>query len=177
MGAAGSTEQFGRKNAAARLALRRALVDEPAHFAKFFDDAVTLAIRDFISSSAASSKALPEDGEDVHVPVRTYIERRAKLRSHKPTIWWMWSIAGIYECLSSGDVPQARARTALLLVSEEQLALDSGGSLLAQELLMEELRMGFSLSRELAIFAGQRFAWDTERSSTSGPSDGDDFRA
>jgi hypothetical protein len=134
--ASGSSEHGGRRNAAARLALRRALASDPAHFSRRFDDSVSQAVRDFVTSSSVRVKGLEDEHE--RIPVRTYLEHRARLGTHRPTIFWMWQVGGIYECLSAGNFAEARGRCALLLVAGEQLSLDSGSTLLAQELLMEE---------------------------------------
>ena len=47
-------------------------------------------------------------------------------------------MAGLHDCLMSGRVEEARARAALGVVIAEQLSLDAGSWLMANELVFEE---------------------------------------
>ena len=69
---------------------------------------------------------------------RRYMERRAALGSHRPSVQWLWAVAGAYDALVRGAVPEARARLALLMVAGEQSCMDGGSWLMARELLLEE---------------------------------------
>ena len=127
-----TTAQPSRRNAAARLALRKAVREQPEHFSSHIASAVLDSVAQIIPGIRESQASTGM------VPFRAYLEHRAKLSSHRPTHWWLWQVAGIAEALSSGKTEEGYARTLLLLSAGEQLSIDSGSTVLAQELLWED---------------------------------------
>eukprot|EP00971_Amphidinium_carterae_P123207 2439544-Amphidinium_carterae.2 len=86
----------GRHGAAARLALRRALRENPAHFPQFVDS-VESQLRLAFSSRAARALS----GE---VPtMREHIEHRAQIGNHRPTISWAWILGGARDALAKKE--------------------------------------------------------------------------
>jgi hypothetical protein len=121
----------GRSLAAARLALARSLQENPEHFWQYFDAAALSAI-DEQGRSPQDMRGAASSGHG-----RRYLERRARMGTHKPTISWSWYVAGAYDALVRGKESEARARLALLLIAGEQVAIDSGNWIIANELLLE----------------------------------------
>ena len=121
-----------RKGAAARQALIRALREDPGHFSDFFDRAALAAVDDQGRSSQDVEPALSRGH------ARRYMERRAALGNHRPSTQWLWMIAGAYDALVRGAVPEARARLALAMVAGEQACMEGGSWLMARELLLED---------------------------------------
>ena len=64
-----------RRGAAARLALRRALVQDPAHFSRYVEEQLAGA---FTSRAVAGARPT----------LREYIELRSRIGNHRPTISW-----------------------------------------------------------------------------------------
>lgn len=121
-----------RKGAAARLALVKALRETPAHFYEYFDRQA-LAALDEHGMAAHEVDTASSRGH-----ARRYLERRSAVGGHKPTVQWMWTIAGAYDALVRGSVTEARARLALAMIAGEQQSMDGGSWLMARELLFED---------------------------------------
>ena len=121
----GTDPSSGRRGAAARLALRRALVDSPEHFSRYVEGQLASA---FASRSAAGERPT----------MREHLEMRSRVGGHRPTVSWLWSVAGARDALAAGRTAEALARLDLAVVAGEQVSLDGGHWLLAQELLWED---------------------------------------
>ena len=115
----------GRRGAAARLALRRALTQNPEHYSQYVAAQLASA---FVSRSATGDAPT----------MREYLELRSRVGNHRPTISWMWAVAGARDALAAGRVPEALARLDLAIVAGEQCSIDGGSWVLAQELLWED---------------------------------------
>lgn len=116
-----------RRGASARLALRRALADNPEHFTRYVESQLASAF-----ASRSVTGAAPT--------MREYVELRSRIGNHRPTISWAWSVAGARDALAAGRTAEALARLDLALIAGEQTSIDGGSWLLAQpqELLWEE---------------------------------------
>ena len=114
-----------RRGASARLALRRALRDNPEHFSRYVEGQLASA---FASRSVAGADPT----------MREYVELRSRIGNHRPTISWAWAVAGARDALAAGRTAEALARLDLALIAGEQASIDGGSWLLAQELLWEE---------------------------------------
>ena len=121
-----------RKGAAARLALVRALRETPSHFFEYFDKQALAAL----DEHGATPHEVDISGSRGHA--RRYLERRSSVSGHRPTVQWLWSIAGAYDALVRGSAAEARARLALVMIAGEQQSMDGGSWLMARELLFEE---------------------------------------
>ena len=114
-----------RRGAAVRLALRRALAEQPEHFSQCVDRQLATA---FSSRVAAGQQPT----------MREYLEFRSRVGAHRPTVSWLWGLAGARDALHAGRTAEALARLDLLMVAGEQVSIDGGSWLLAQELLWED---------------------------------------
>ena len=115
----------GRRGAAARLALRRALVESPEHFTRF------------VAGQLASAFASRSATGDVPT-MREYLELRSRVGGHRPTVSWLWAVAGARDALAAGRSQEALARLDLAVVAGEQVSIDGGSWILGQELLWED---------------------------------------
>lgn len=101
----GVTEISGRRNAAAHLALRRALHENPSHLVESFDARVWDEVRDMATCSAQLDVAETPGGR---VPVRSYL-RHTSRSAH----FLHFGTAGLLLALtrlSAGKVTAAHAR-------------------------------------------------------------------
>ena len=70
--------------------------------------------------------------------MREYVEHRSRFSSsHRPSMLTAWSVAGARDALRNGRPDEALGRLDVLMVALEQISIDSGSLLLAQELLWE----------------------------------------
>lgn len=70
--------------------------------------------------------------------MREYLELRSRVGNHRPTVSWLWAIAGARDALASGRNSEALARLDLAVVAGEQVSIDGGHWLLGQELMWED---------------------------------------
>ncbi|CAE8611659.1 unnamed protein product [Polarella glacialis] len=73
------------------------------------------------------------------IPARICFLTKARIAGHRPTRFWSWQVAGAMEALTDVKPEECKARLLLLLACGEQLCLDGGSMLLAQELVVEEI--------------------------------------
>ena len=76
-----------------------------------------------------------------HPSMREFIEHRARLGTHKPTIAWTWAFGGIWDALEDPTperILEARARAGLAVIQAEQVSMDNGEWRLAQEFSFED---------------------------------------
>ena len=71
------------------------------------------------------------------ISARGWIEHRSKIQHYPATIRAAWALGGIWDCLRSGRVEEARARAALGVCMLDQQSCDAGSWLLAGELSLE----------------------------------------
>ena len=123
-----------RQNAAQRSLLQKAMSEEPEYIFTTFDKLVFQQMRDFVSVSHG-----PAGASKGRVPLRSYLQFKARVGGHYPSLLWIWLAAGAYEALSDEDVNQARARLAMMIIAMEQASIDAGNLALAQELCFDNL--------------------------------------
>ena len=89
---------------------------------------------------------LEEDWQDAsHLPgssrgavtARAWFEHRSKVQAYPAAIRSGWALAGIWDCLMSNRVSEARARAGLALAQLDQQSYDRGNFLLASEIALE----------------------------------------
>lgn len=118
---------MGRKHAAARRALHKAFMEDPAQ--------IWRSIESNMSQDFNLQTAMPNATSAFSA--RGWCEHRSKIQPYIRTCRWVWGIAGILDDLRLNLVDRARARAGLLLAAAEQESLDHGSFLLSQEFLME----------------------------------------
>ena len=113
-----------RRQGRARILLCQALEDDPAQFSAQVDRGLC--------------DAFPSRPANARPTMREYVEHRSKFTSsHRPSMLTAWSVAGARDALRNGHPEQALARLDVLMVALEQISIDSGSLLMAQELLWE----------------------------------------
>ena len=118
----------GKKAAAARRALRQALVDAPSDISSLVEK---LMMEDLLSRTLASG--MPE----AELCARAWVEHRSRIGSFRSAAHSSWGVAGILDDLIRGRNASARARACLLLLQLDQAAVDRGSWVLAAELSLE----------------------------------------
>ena len=128
----GDTQSLGsgRKNAAARRALRTIFQEQPQEISAVIE---RLMFED-LNSQTLGPGQLPQG-----LNARSWVEFRSRIGNFKTPAHCSWSAAGILDSLIAGDVPKARARCGLLLLQLDQASIDRGGWGLASELSLEGL--------------------------------------
>ena len=131
-GVSGSTEPggygSGKRAAAARRALRAALVEHPADISAIIEKHMW---EDLSSQTMTPGAPMPT------MSARAWVEHRSKIGAYKATAYASWGVSGALDCLFKNDVAGARARLALLLLQIDQASVDRGGWALAAELSLE----------------------------------------
>ena len=120
----------GRKNAAARRALRTIFQEQPQEISAVIE---RLMFED-LNSQTLGPGQLPQG-----LNARAWVEFRSRIGNYKTPAHCSWSAAGILDSLIAGDVPRARARCCLMLLQLDQASIDRGGWGLASELSLEGL--------------------------------------
>ncbi|CAE8620685.1 unnamed protein product [Polarella glacialis] len=132
-GGGGEGLSGGKKNL--RPLLRKALREQPEYFSNYMEKALRDSVRDFVAPSTSTR----ETALGGRIPARTYLQAKARIAGHRPTQFWSWQVAGALEALTDEKPEECKARLLLLLACGEQLCLDGGSMLLAQELVVEEI--------------------------------------
>ncbi|CAE8730434.1 unnamed protein product [Polarella glacialis] len=132
-GGGGDGLSSGKKSL--RPLLHRALREQPEYFSKYMEKALRDSVRDFVAPSTSTR----ETALGGRIPARTYLQTKARIAGHLPTQFWSWQVAGALEALTDGKPEECKARLLLLLACGEQLCLDGGSILLAQELVVEDI--------------------------------------
>ena len=127
-GVAGVTS--GKKAAAARRALRSALVNSPEDLSNLIEK---LMYEDLTSTTLPPGMPRPK------MSARAWVEHRSRIGSYRTSAQASWGIAGVLDELFEGRYQSARARANLLLLQLDQAAVDKGNWLLAGELALENL--------------------------------------
>ena len=118
----------GKKNAAARRALRAMFNQEPLEIAHLIEK---LMWEDLHSQTLGP-------GQTSHnMNARSWVEFRSRIGNFKTSAHAAWSAAGILDAIISGDISRARARAALMLLMLDQCSVDHGSRVLASELSLE----------------------------------------
>ena len=117
----------GRRNAAARKALRDSLTSAPQEISKMIE---ALMAEDLNAST-------PGAGSPVLSSTRAWLEHRSRIQAFPSMVHLTWAIAGALDCLRASKPEQARARLNIALLQADQCSIDRGSWLLAQELSLE----------------------------------------
>ena len=108
----------GVKGIALRQELRQLFHRKPEVFYQYVEKQINL-------------RGTSDDDLDIVVPPPYYLEHKAVLGTHRPTILWTWLMGQILHRLQKGQQDHARALAALGLAMGEQLAMDRGSFHLA----------------------------------------------
>ena len=127
-GVAGVTS--GKKAAAARRALRNALIHSPDDLSNLIEK---LMYEDLTSTTLPPGMPRPK------MSARAWVEHRSRIGSYRASAHAAWGISGVLDELFEGRYSAARARANLLLLQLDQAAADRGNWLLAGELSLENL--------------------------------------
>ena len=125
----GSGMSGGKRNAAARRALRSTFSENPSEIYQLIKK---LMYEDL------HSQTLPPGMKAHSMSARSWVEFRSRIGNYKSTAYAAWSTAGILDSLMVGDVAKARARASLLLLMLDQASVDRGNWTLAAELGLEQ---------------------------------------
>lgn len=125
----GSGGSSFKRAAAARRALRQALVDSPEEISSVVE---RLMLEDL--TNQVQTPNMPA----VTLNARAWVEHRSRIGSFKATAHGCWGAAGILDDLIAGRVRHARARAALLVLQYDQVSIDRGSWALAAELSLEQ---------------------------------------
>ena len=118
----------GKKNAAARRALRATFEDHPEEIHRMIE---RLMYEDL------QSQTLGPNQQPVGLNARSWVEFRSRIGNFKASAFSAWSAAGILDSLIAGNIPKARARACLLLLMLDQAAIDKGSWAMCGELSLE----------------------------------------
>lgn len=118
----------GRRNAAARRALRSMLTDQPSELYGLIE---RLMWEDINSQTLVPGVCAPA------FSVRSWMEHRSRITAYRTLAFGAWGVAGALDCLIQGNAPAARARLAILMMQYDQSSIDQGSWYLAAELGLE----------------------------------------
>ena len=124
-GSASST----RKYSAALRALRNALSKQP--------EAVSKTIEKNMREDFCKVAQLPGSTE-VPVSARAWLELRSRVQGFQTPVRFLWSVAGVLDCLINDRVSEARARCGLIMAMGDQMAIDRGSWIVASEIALED---------------------------------------
>ena len=138
----------GKRAAAARRALRQALVESPEEISSLIE---RLMMEDMLSRTIAPGMPMSE------LCARAWVEHRSRIGAYRVSAHAAWAAAGILDDLIQGSPQAARAKAALLLLQLDQSAIDKGSWTLAGELSLETAPPFASLSQHVgpAISEGE----------------------
>ena len=128
-GADSSTGSTGKRAAAARRALRLALQEAPEDISNVIEK---LMLEDLTLQTVMPG--MPK--KDFNA--RAWVEHRSRIGAYKSSAYLAWSAAGVLDDLVNGRVAHARARSCLMLVMIDQVAIDRGNWALGAELMLEQ---------------------------------------
>ena len=119
---------YARSRAAALRELQKSLKKNPQLIYKSLEQRLA---EDWEDAGAQPGIAL------AGVTARGWMEHRSRIQGFPASIRSGWALAGIWDCLRSGRVDEARARCGLALAQLDQQACDRGSFLLASEISLE----------------------------------------
>ena len=127
---AASSSGGNRKSAAAMRALQKALVEDPKYLYQRMEANVQA---DFLSRPVAPGEPMSSG-----CTIRGWLAARSRVQLYHNHVRWCWQTAGIWDCLISGRVDEARARCGLLLAAAEQASIDGGSWVMSGVAMMEQ---------------------------------------
>ena len=119
----------GKRTAAARRALRAALVENPEEIAALIE---RLMMEDLSSQTVTPGQPVPS------LCAKAWVEHRSRIGHWKSSAYTAWTVAAALDALRSGNVPGCRARLNLMLLMLDQTACDRGSWTLSSELSLEQ---------------------------------------
>eukprot|EP00435_Cladocopium_sp_Y103_P045962 s453_g13.t1 len=128
-GSESSTGGSGRKNAAAMRALQKCLVEDPKYLYKIMEANLQ---SDFLSRPVQPGEPLASG-----TTVRGWLASRSRIQLYHNHVRWAWQTAGIWDCLISNRIDEARARCALLIAAADQASIDGGNWVVSNVALLE----------------------------------------
>ena len=117
-----------RSKAAALLSLRQLLQKNPK--------LLYTAIESRLQEDWEQASIQPGIQQSV-ISARGWIEHRSHIQNYGATVRAAWCLGGIWDCLRTNRIDEARARTALAVCLLDQQACDGGSFLLAGEMTLE----------------------------------------
>ena len=118
-----------KRAAAARRALRQALVEHPEDIS---------AMVEKLMYEDLTSQVLPPGVPPAQLSARAWIEHRSRIGAYRTAAHTAWCAGGILDDLLAGRVAHARARAGLLILQLDQTAIDRGSWTFAGELALEQ---------------------------------------
>eukprot|EP00438_Fugacium_kawagutii_P014589 Skav231488 [mRNA] locus=scaffold820:416816:419018:+ [translate_table: standard] len=118
-----------RKYAAALRMLRHTLKKKPQD--------ISAVLERNMASDFEMATALP-GSSPVPVSARAWLELRSRVQFYQTPVRLLWAIAGIYDAIKDQRVDEARSRCLLALAAGDQLSIDRGSWVIAQEILLED---------------------------------------
>eukprot|EP00435_Cladocopium_sp_Y103_P007514 s684_g2.t1 len=118
----------GRSKSAALLSLQRLLRSDPK--------LIYTSIEARLQEDWEQASMQPGMNQQV-ISARGWIEHRSRIQAYPTTVRAAWALGGIWDCLRTGRIEEARARTALSVCVLDRQACDAGSWLLASELALE----------------------------------------
>ena len=119
----------GKRSAAARRALRGMLLEHPVEISSLVEK---MMMEDMLSQTLPPGMTVAPSSS------RAWVEHRSRIGSYRTLAHASWGVAGALDALIQGNVAQARARLAVLLLQLDQSATDRGSWTLATELSLEQ---------------------------------------
>ena len=119
----------GKRTAAARRALRAALVENPEEIVSLIE---RLMMEDLSSQTVTPGQPVPS------LCAKAWVEHRSRIGHWKSSAYTAWTAAAALDALRAGNVPGCRARLNLMLLMLDQTACDRGSWTLSSELSLEQ---------------------------------------
>eukprot|EP00438_Fugacium_kawagutii_P003006 Skav233485 [mRNA] locus=scaffold1310:150240:151919:+ [translate_table: standard] len=128
----GSTKEPGistRSKAAALRALQQLMVNNPT--------LIYQSLERRLQQDWDCAQSMPGISAS-QISARGWVEHRSRIQNYATSVHYSWILAGIWDALRLGRIPEARARAALGVAVVDQVNIDRGSFLLARELMLEE---------------------------------------
>eukprot|EP00435_Cladocopium_sp_Y103_P012467 s3412_g3.t1 len=119
----------GKSKSAALRSLRKMVVQQPEMIYQALERRME---EDWLQSG------VPPGVASSSITARGWLEHRSKIQNFQVPVRCAWALAGVWDALRQGKVPEARARCALGVAALDQLGIDRGSWLVASEMTLEE---------------------------------------
>ena len=116
-----------QKECSSAASLARGFVTSPQEISNLIE----AAMADDMTAST------PGAGAPQLTSTRAWLEHRSRVQAFPTMVHMSWAIGGTLDCLRAGKVDQARARLNIAVLIVDQVSIDKGSWLLAQELSLE----------------------------------------
>lgn len=118
-----------RKHSAAVRALQKSLQENPTYLYQVLESN--------LQSDFASRPIAPGEPMIAGTSVRGWLTARSRVQNYSTHVRWAWQVAGIWDCLIAGKIPEARARCGLLIAGADQASIDGGSWILSNVSMLE----------------------------------------